>query len=87
VTPRSEGSFEPSAGIAMELKGGETQRFSLCVSELEYDDEDIEAYEWTALLDLLVANKRRTIKIDDNGKPFVFVKRGRRPTVTVYTAG
>jgi hypothetical protein len=84
VIPRSAGSYEESAGIAMELKGGETQRFSLCVTELEYGDEEIEAYEWTALLDLLVANKRKTIKIDDNGKPFVLVKQNRRPTVTFY---
>ncbi len=87
VTPRSAGSYEESDGIAMELKGGDTQRFSLCVQQLEYGDDDVEAYEWTALLDLLVANKRRTITIDDKGKPFVLVKQDKRPTVTVYSAG
>lgn len=87
VTPRAAGSYEPSNGIAMNLKAGDTERFSLYVQEQDYGDEDVDAYEWTALLDLLVANKRKTIKIDDNGKPFVLVKRNRRPTVTFYSAG
>ncbi|MCW2551816.1 MAG: hypothetical protein JWR78_1597 [Mycobacterium sp.] len=47
------------------------------------DNESVDAYEWTAFLDLLIGNKRRTVKTMNDGKPFVLVKRDRRPTVWV----
>lgn len=47
------------------------------------DNESVDAYEWTAFLDLLIGNKRRTVKTTNDGKPFVLVKRDRRPTVWV----
>jgi hypothetical protein len=81
VTPRRAGSGTEFNGFAFQLKPGEVQRFLLHVSPKDDTDQPVDAYEWTAFLDLLVQNRRKTIQINDHGKPFVLVKREARRTV------
>jgi hypothetical protein len=39
-----------------------------------WSNEQERAYEWTVDLHLLVNNKRKTITVGDNGKPFEFAR-------------
>lgn len=80
VTPRRAGSGKEFDGFAFQLKPGEVQRFLLHVSPTNDTDQSVDAYEWTAFLDLLVGNKRKTVEITDQGRPFVLVKRDRCET-------
>lgn len=81
VTPRQAGSGKEFDGFAFQLKPGEVQRFVLHVEPRADSDVAVDAYEWTAFLDLLVHNKRKTVEVSDEGKPFVLVKGDRFPTV------
>jgi hypothetical protein len=69
ATPRRGGSGEPFDGFAFQLKASEVQRFILHVRPKRGSDASMDAYRWTASLDLLVHNKRRTVEIDDDGIP------------------
>ncbi|MFJ1460941.1 hypothetical protein [Nocardia sp. N2S4-5] len=64
--------------FAFQLDRGESAQFHLIV-EANGDESDVEAYEWTATLDLIVGDKHRQVRIDNDGKPFVLVNRGKRP--------
>lgn len=73
VVPREGGSYDATGNFAFTLAPGESTRFSLCVSP---GDEDVDCYEWVALLDLLVNNERKTVRVTDAGRPFVLHTRG-----------
>lgn len=64
--------------FAFQLDRSESAQFHLIV-EANGDESDVVAYEWTATLDLVVGGKHREVRIDNDGKPFVLVNRGRRP--------
>jgi hypothetical protein len=81
VIPRREGDGEPLDGFAFQLKPGEVQRLVLHVGTDHDAPEPVDAYGWTALLDLLVQGRRKTVKITDDGKPFVLVNANRFPTL------
>ncbi|OBA84679.1 hypothetical protein A5642_25865 [Mycolicibacterium mucogenicum] len=83
VTPRRAGSGEPRDWFAFQLKAGDVQRLLIHVSDNPEQDADVAAYEWTAFLDLIVNNKRKTVEITDGGKPFVLVRRNRFQTIEV----
>ncbi len=73
VIPRKAGSYEATKNFAFTLGPGESYRFSLSVTP---SDEPTQCYEWVALLDLLVNNERRTVRVDDDGRPFVLHTQG-----------
>ncbi|WOC11268.1 hypothetical protein [Gordonia sp. MP11Mi] len=64
--------------FAFQLGRGESAQFHLVV-EANGDESSVPAYEWTATLDLIVGSKRREVRIDNYGKPYVLVNRGQRP--------
>jgi hypothetical protein len=75
VIPRAAGSAEATNNFAFSLGPNETCRFSLSVTP---SDEPIQCYEWVALLDLLVNNERKTVTVDNDGRPFVLHTEGFR---------
>ena len=75
VIPRAAGGAEVTKKFAFTLGPSESYRFSLGVTP---SDEPIQCYEWVALLDLLVNNERKTVRVDNDGRPFVLHTQGFR---------
>lgn len=75
VIPRAAGSGDVTKNFAFTLGPSESYRFSLSVTP---SDEPIQCYEWVALLDLLVNNERKTVRVDNDGRPFVLHTQGFR---------
>ncbi|AKC39914.1 Uncharacterised protein [Mycolicibacterium phlei] len=65
---------DDSTNFSFKLSSGGTAKIYMNVIEAPWSDERERAYEWTVDLHLLVNNKRRSITIGDNGKPFEFVR-------------
>lgn len=78
VTPIEAGGQEAEP-FSFTLKAGERARFHLLVQPSRTMPESVDAYAWTATLDLLVGNKRRSVPVDNRGKPFILANRNRRP--------
>lgn len=66
VIPRAGGSGERVGNFAFSLSPGESERFSLWVKA----SDEAECFKWVAMLDLLVNNERRTVRIADGDQPF-----------------
>lgn len=78
VIPRAGGSGERVSNFAFSLSPGESERFSLWVKA----SDEAECFKWVALLDLLVNNKRQTVKIADGDKPFTLYRAAATHTFT-----
>lgn len=62
-----QGSAEKRSGFTFALSAGEPARLAITAHAEEADY----LYKWTAVLDLIVGGKRRSVEISNNGKPFV----------------
>lgn len=78
VTP-VEAAGEESEPFSFTLKAGERARFYLNVRASRTTPEPVDAYAWTATLDLLVGSKRRSVKVDNDGQPFILANFDRHP--------
>jgi len=65
---------DDSTNFSFKLGSGDTAKIYLRVIAAKWSNERDRAYEWTADLHLLVNNKRKTITVGDNGKPFEFAR-------------
>lgn len=65
---------DDSTNFSFKLASGDTAKIYLSVTAAPWSNDQERAYEWTADLHLLVNNKRKTITIGDNGKPFEFAR-------------